>query len=269
MTVARELVDEIVAGVMQRLRQRSAAAGANGSATGSGDAAQTGFSASRLAGARDAATSEKPTEPEPVSRGCEVVRVEAPVVTADVLLAALEGRQQPARLVRLPRSAILTPAARDVLTARGLKCVREHQPEGRADRDTSAGGVSAATDGRKRFALVIVQSTPAVLAAWETLARSGQWCREMCDDVQAAGRFCIREMARGALVRAVVLTGEPDHAACLANRHRCVRAGVVDSAVDVRSAMRRWRANVFCVRPDDRLVFAWTRLFQSVAQQEV
>lgn len=278
MTVARELVDEIVAAVMGRLAERSAACGARGCGVATGSApdtrdgmqpARTGVRATpQKAGESDAAA-DAGSGPRSDAPGTEIVRVDAVVVTADVLRAALDGEPPPGRLLRVPRSAILTPAARDLIRAWGLKCLREQEPARTSVRSRAMPGAAAAEPGPRRCALVIVHGAPALLTAWETLARCPQWHREMCDGAQAAAEFCIREMARGGLERAVIAANEPDHAACLANRHRCVRATVVQNAVDVRAALRRWQPNVFCVRPDDRLVFAWTQLFEAVARADV
>ncbi|RMG38961.1 MAG: hypothetical protein D6725_06330 [Planctomycetota bacterium] len=270
MTVSRELVDAIVAGVMTRLEGRASprrepAGSVGGRRVGGGVPKPAVGASDRVSGRRDG-RSRSADPPEAATGGPQSLELNVRVVTAEVLQRALQSASKGVCVVRIPVGAIVTPAARDVLKELKLKCVRAGCGKPAPGAASGEGGPLPGTDAR-HCALVLVQSPPGLLAAWEPLRAA--WRREICSDVAAAARWCVAERARGGVSRILLVADDADHAACLANRHASVRAVVVRGPLEVRSAMRRWGANVFCVAPDQRLMFAWRRLLQAVYEPDV
>jgi hypothetical protein len=212
------LLDAIVAGVLDRLRGASAPSGSSRRDMERGNGVDRGGEARAVTAA----------EPPLIS---------SRVVTEAVLEASLHG----AKTVRFAPKTVLTPTARDYLRVHGIDW----------SYATSEPSRSQTLDGG--WAVLIVRSTTAVERVVAELFPDARRERFSCPD--DAATFAIAERARGGFARGILFAEQTHRAACLANRHTAVKAAAVRDAAEVVSIGRQLRVNVWCLDPTNRTYF--------------
>ncbi|MBI2827470.1 MAG: hypothetical protein HYX69_22575 [Planctomycetia bacterium] len=155
-----------------------------------------------------------------------------------VTLATLENRLSGVRRVVLRRGAVVTPSARDALAERGVAVLHAAGAArgdaslvlGVADLDAAAVRFDPAA-----FATALAREGIEV----ERLAETGlaSVVAELADHVERSGRL------------AVLLTGRPEAAACLANRRRGVRAVAGRDVRHTTKAIEDTAANLLALLP--------------------
>jgi len=138
----------------------------------------------------------------------DVVVLRRPVIT----LADVEGRLARARRVLVPSGAVVTPAVRDALQQRGVELQR-HGGEHPAMASVAA-----------RVAMRVVSNHWAFDPLVNLLRRDGLRVAAERSDCVIESSDRLAEQLRQPGVVAVLLSSHPSMAACLANRHRGVRA---------------------------------------------
>ena len=171
-----------------------------------------------------------------------------------VSVGTLAGRLGGVEEVHVPPRAIVTPAAADVLREAGVVLVRGEQA---APGPGCAPLVVAAaeTRGAERGLLAALAADD---MAVEQLARVGlrEAVMEWADHAVRGGRRCL------------LFTTRPHVGACLANRHRGVRAVVAERAADPHRALAEAAANVLVLDPAGWPAFALRRLVRAFVLAE-
>ncbi len=152
-------------------------------------------------------SASSPAAATPASRG---VPIGEQVVTQALLAEAING----SKLVRIGPKAILTPLARDFVRKQGLEIIRESP---RLPDATAA-----------RWQIIVTTSTPQIAGVVEGVKQNGIPCelRLSGTAAEAAGQ-AISALCRGEATKVVVFTGQPELAACLANRNERIRAAAI------------------------------------------
>ena len=171
------------------------------------------------------------------------------VITAELL----EQRADGAKRIVIGAKSILTPSARDFLNSRDLDCKRQE-----------ADGTSTAA--RTDWKAIVVQTTPAVVAALDDAGRSttDHWERELAGTVAEAVAFGVSVVSRAEAVGVVIFSNQAEAAACRANRNRQVRAAVVGDAQSVRRVKSQLGANLFCIAPAGKSYFELRNLLREI-----
>lgn len=226
----QSLVDQIVNGVLKQL----------GTADG-GDA--------RGKSARTASPTKSTTSRQGVVELAEIV------VTADVVTENI-GQ---AGTVSIPGKSIITPAAWDVIKELGLKVERPSQKSDGTKKSTESGAVPTSTANRL---LIVVRHTDAVDRLWQDLQAA--WRRELLGCPDDAAGLAISELSRGESGSVVILAEQSHRAACLANRHKSVKAAAVRDAADIKAINKQMKTNVWCVDPTGKSWFELKNLFRAI-----
>jgi hypothetical protein len=172
------------------------------------------------------------------------------VITADVLAEKVAGRSK----VVVEERAIVTPSARDWLRHNKVELIH------------GATGASASVE-MKSDKLVITQSSSQTIdRVLEDAGRksNGGWNRKSVESADEAAKKAIGEFRRESSRVIVVLTSEPEFAACLANRNEKVRAAVVADAAAVVRVKSRLDGNVFVIDPAGRSFFELRNILRRV-----
>jgi hypothetical protein len=175
------------------------------------------------------------------------------VITADVLAEKAAGRSN----VFVGERAIVTPSARDWLRRNKVELIH---------------GVTAATASveMKSDKLVITHSaSQAIDRVLEDAARqsNGGWNRKNVESADEAAKKAVGELRRESSRVIVVVTSEPEVAACLANRNEKVKAAVVADAAAVVRIKSGLDGNVFVIDPAGRSFFELRNLLKRVAEE--
>lgn len=244
MNIDAQTIDRIVAGVLKQL-----------SAKGNGAPAVLATETRRQG---DGAEHSISREAAPSGAGNGVVAINASVITADVLPGGVNNETR----VIVPLRAIVTPAAWDAASERGLEIIR--------DNAGLAAPFTDAADNELRTAaarlLIVVRHTDAVGRLAEDLR--GRWRREPVDCPDDAAALAISGICRGDASMAMIFAEQAHRAACLANRNERVKAAAIRDAVDVPIVRRQLRANVWCLDPTGRGWFELRRLLQAIEAEE-
>lgn len=222
------LVDSIVAGVLDRLRGRSAPP-----------------APVKTNGAHPAGASKQ----KPARTSSEPVVLSERVITEALLEEKLGG----ASSARFSPKAVLTPTARDYLRINEIEWAYATKA---AAQQKSSGGALAA---------LIVRSTPAVERVVADLLPGARTELLGCPD--DAAKFAIAEIVRGGFARAVIFAEQAHRAACLANRHEAIKAVAVRDAADVAAIRKQLRANVWCLDPTGRGYFELRNVVKAIAKE--
>lgn len=240
MKPSSDMVDRIVAEVLERLRSGSVAPA---------DASQSA-----------PATSVRPVIATPAAvtpaANANVVRLSQRVLTLRDLPADLRGK-----VVQAAPQAVVTPAVRDRLKELGVPLLRDGEASARSP------SVGKAAPARSPL-MVGVAELPAapqsLLSALSSrklplqqIARSGlpSVVNELGDAAARSGQL------------ALLLTGEVAAAACLANRIRGVRAAVGQSLPELQQALAAIGVNFLIVDPR-RPLFPLVRVIETFYQAE-
>jgi len=180
------------------------------------------------------------------------------VITADVVAEKVGNQKN----VVVGARAIVTPSARDWLRHNKVELI--HQPTV-ASAGASAG--AAASAEVKSDKLVITHSAGLTIdRVLEDAGRqtNGGWNRKSVDSADEAAKKAIGELRRENSRVIVVLTSEPEVAACLANRNEQVKAAVVADAAAVARVKSGLDGNVFVADPAGRSFFELRNILRRV-----
>jgi hypothetical protein len=183
------------------------------------------------------------------SRPTQATVGELVLVERVVSVRELEGKLTGVVRVLVPRGAVFTPAARDLLKEK---------------RIAVASAVATATNKTaKRVTLGIAETTfdPAALVG--ELTRDG-WQVERLPQVglvSVSDELCEQVVKGG--VRGLLITEQTAAALCLANRHRGVRAALAGDPVSLAATIEQVAPNTLVVDPRGKSQFAWKRLLKT------
>lgn len=154
------------------------------------------------------------------------------------------------RRIRVAARAILTPTARDFIRERGIEVVRA---------PAAARPVAASCQ-------VIVTSAPPQVAAALAALRSGGFHLDerLLGSAQEAADQSVSALSRGEAAIVVVLTGEPERVACLANRNGAVRGAPVRDGGMLAALRASFDPNLFTIDPAGRSQFDLRQLLKGV-----
>jgi len=187
---------------------------------------------SRLVTCDEPASEPETDRTEPEAQHGTSVSFSNRVITEDILASQVNGH----RVIRIPSAAILTPSARDWL--RGRKVEMFH-----AETDTH-------TAGQARWLAIVHSGSMAVSSVLEDAGRSVSLKTGTVATAAEAARTAVLDLRSGDVHGAIVLSGESEAVACLANRETCCRAAVVKTVADVRRVQDSMGCNLFAVAPD-------------------
>ena len=178
------------------------------------------------------ATAPVAAEPKP-----NAVELLSPVITADMLEATVTAGQG----LRIGRTSILTPSARDWLSAKRTAWSR-------LDRHSSQ---HAAVGGQRvRWQIILQTVTPTVKALHDGIRRLADgWKIELVGQPLEAATLATNLVNTAECDGVVVFTEQAELIACRANRNDRVRAAVVHGPKQWEQVMRTLSANVVCINP--------------------
>ncbi len=177
-------------------------------------------------------------------------RLSQDIITADLLAENAAGQNA----VEVSSRAIVTPSAKDWLRHNKVELTRGTR--------TQASSASKSSDW-----LVVVHSAgETVEKVLEDASRSGSIGsdRESVANATSAAKAAGEAVAGGGR-GVVVISGEPEVVACLANRSESVRAAVVADAAAVARVKAGLNGNVFVVDPAGRSYFELRNLLRRIA----
>jgi hypothetical protein len=166
-----------------------------------------------------------------------VVELVAPVITADLLQSSVRSGQT----LRIGRSSILTPSARDWLNAKKLAWSR-------LERQAGVNGASA--DSRVRWQIILQTVTPTVRALQDGLRTLAEGIKiELVGQPVEATVLATNLINTAECDGVVIFTEQAELIACKANRSDRVRAAVMQNSKQWELVMRTLSANVVCISP--------------------
>lgn len=151
-----------------------------------------------------------------------------PVITADVLQQHVNG----SRSFRIGKNSLLTPTAHDYIRTHGLTW----------SRATAATSNNVAT-----WLALVVKSAPHVTGALDQLTAT--WRQELLSTAGEAARRAVSAISRAEADGVVIITDNPQAAACLGNRSPNIRAAAVTDANDLDAAIKAIGVNLVTIDP--------------------
>jgi hypothetical protein len=161
----------------------------------------------------------------------------------------LEGKLDGVERIVVPRGAVVTPSARDLLRERKITIASAVSvARAKWSRQIVLG---VAETGCDAASLVGVLSGEGVMV--ERLPNVGlvNVVDELCQHVSKGGAW------------GLILTGQTAAAVCLANRHSGVRAASAANATAIVQAVSSVDANVLAIDPSGKSGFEWKRLIRA------
>lgn len=226
-----QLIESIVAGVMDRLRERNALA-------------------TTAAPVLHAKPSNTPAAPDQAAaKSDEPVRIMSRVVTEAVLEDQLAGR----RHVQFTANSVLTPTARDYL--------RIHKIEW--SRGAARGGHTVTADTFRVLAILVHEAEALQAILRDRLPDARQ---ELLGCVDDAARLAASELARGAVETVFIFARQTHRAVCLANRQRAVRAAAPRDLMDISLIQGQLRVNTWCLDPTGRGPFELRNMLKRITE---
>ena len=175
------------------------------------------------------------------------------VITADTLASKTNGRTT----IRIVRSSLLTPSARDYLRAHGISV---EWPVTDSTQAASAG----------HWAAIVVSKTAVVEQAVDDLTRTGgvEMARQLVGTIKEAVETAVSGLCRAETAGVVIFASNPERVVCLANRNCRIRAAAVADIQALKSARCQIGANLICIDPEGRSYFELRRLLQELTTGE-
>jgi hypothetical protein len=243
--VNQALVDEIVSGVLAKLQSaspRPVAPKPIPQATVPTQVAPAAAPANSL-------VSTAPSIPAPPVASA-VVELLGPIITADILEHSLKAGQS----LRIGRSSILTPSARDWLQ-------HKRTPWSRQDR-----GESPSNGPAVKWQIILQTVTPTVRSLQDGLRRLADgWKIEIVGQPGEAAKMAIHTVNTAECDGVVIFTEQADLVACQANRNERVRAAVMQNSKQWEQVIRTLSANVVCISPIGRTFIELRNLLRDCA----
>jgi hypothetical protein len=213
----------------------------------------------QLAGGGDGAARVVTAETQSHGGRAENVSLTENVVTAEVLLAHVDGQSR----IAVRDRAIVTPAAWDAAKERRIEIVRASTTV--AERGSEK-AVTAKRQGNPTGVglpqLLVVHSTDAVERLWDDIR--DRWRRELLGCPDDAAALATSAICRGETSMVAILATQTHRAACLANRNENVKAAAIRDAGDVRTIRKQLRANVWCLDPTAKSWFELRTLLRTI-----
>ena len=179
-----------------------------------------------------------------------VVELLAPIITAEVLERAV----RPGQPLRIGRTSILTPSARDWLNSKRMTFSRQ-------DRS-----LAMAAGTRGRWQVILQTVTPTVRALQDGLRRfSDSWKVELVGQPLEAAALAVSLINQAECDGVVVFTEQAELIACHSNRNDRVRAAVMHSSQQWEQVLRTLSANVVCISPLGRTFVELRNLLRDCA----
>ena len=204
------LIDQIVAEVLGKLRQRMANAPNRPLARISEQASTNGSSYESSLELHDA-------------------------VITEAMIKLSHRREQ---TIRIAPKAILTPTARDYIRSQNISVIRSGKANGNATRSSAQSGKIIASHLPDSVQSLLADVRRNAQAVWSVETESG--VLPVVERVRSI-------ICRGEAPQAVVFAKNCQRVSCLVNRNPHCRATVVKGANDVRTARAEIGANVICV----------------------
>jgi hypothetical protein len=199
---------------------------------------------------RTATVASTPVESKPTA-----VDLISPVITADVL----ENAVRPGQALRIGRSSILTPSARDWLNAKRISWTRQ-------DKSAASGSTASGSTSKFRWQLVLQTVTPSVQALHEGLRRLADgWKIELVGQPMEAAALATSLINTADCDGVVVFSEYAEFIACKANRNERVRAAVMHNSKQWELVTRTLGANVVCISPVGRTFVELRNLLRECA----
>lgn len=190
---------------------------------------------------------------QPVTPKLNVAELIVPVITADLL----ENSVRPGQTLRIGRTSILTPSARDWLNSHKTAWSRQ---------DRSAGANGSKTAGRANWQIILQTVTPSVRALHDGLRRLAEgWKIELVGLPLEAAALAISRISTADCDGVVIFTEQAELIACKANRNDRVRAAVIQNNKQWEQVMRTLSANVVCISPIGRTFIELRNLLRDCA----
>lgn len=179
-----------------------------------------------------------------------VVELSGPIITADLLEQSLRAGQS----LRIGRTAILTPSARDWLGARRTPWTRQ---------DKSGSGSGAV---RAKWQIILQTVTPTVRSLHDGLRRlSDGWKIELVGLPLEAAKLATNLVSTAECDGVVIFAEQAELVACQANRHERIRAAVMQNSKQWEHVIRTLGANVVCISPIGRTFMELRNLLRDCA----
>ena len=161
----------------------------------------------------------------------KAVRVDEPVITQALLAESVNGSAR----VSIGAKAILTPSARDFVRTRGIEIIREKsQPTART----------------ARCQVIVARSSPQAESALDALRQEGIIRdRKLSGTPAEAAGLATSALCRGEADLVIILTDQPELAACLANRNEQIRAAAAGDSPSIERVARSMQPNLLAVNP--------------------
>lgn len=176
-----------------------------------------------------------------------IATIDNPIVTHEVLEQSIGS----ATRVRILPRAIVTPSARDYIRQRGIEIIRES-------------GV-AKQPVQIRAKVFVTAATPQVSAAIESLQAEGIACEKRLPGTtaEAAGE-ATSALCRGEAAVVLIVTGEPELAACLANRNAMIRATPLSNLSALVAIRATLNPNLIAINPAGKTQFELRQLLKEI-----
>jgi len=173
------------------------------------------------------------------------------LIVSEKVISATQLEKQLAGVERLivPRGAVITPMARDLLREKNVAV---------------ASAVSRATTTSDKKQLVLAFDTDHELKSLTNWIADTGISHERLPKTEltaAIDQLCQRVTSNNAL--GMIITHKTTAALCLANRHRGIRAALAASIDAVTEAAKSIAANVLIVDPTGKTSFEWKRLLNT------
>lgn len=193
------------------------------------------------------------SSPTPLAPKPDFAELLVPVITADLL----ENSVRPGQALRIGRTSILTPSARDWLNSKRTAWSRQ-------ERSTGANGSKSAS--RAQWQIILQTVTPSVRALHEGLRRLSEgWKIEIVGLPLEAAALATSRISTAECDGVVIFTEQAELIACKANRNDRVRAAVIQNSKQWEQVMQTLSANVVCISPIGRTFIELRNLLRDCA----
>lgn len=237
-SVNQTLIDQIVANVLAQLQSGPARPVAQQVRS---EATVPATQVSAAVVTADASGESKPVE------------LFVPIITADLLESSVRSGQK----VRIGRTSILTPSARDWLQSKRTAWTRNER---------NGGSTTTSSVGHARWQIILQTVTPSVRALHDGLRRLPEGCKiELVGQPSEAVTLATNQIATAECDGVVIFTEQAELIACKANRHERVRAAVIQNSKQWEHVVRTLGANVVCISPVGRTFIELRNLLRDCA----
>lgn len=190
---------------------------------------------------------EAPGQPDSKS---SVLLLPEKVLTADILEEKARGYAK----IQTGPGTVITPAARDWLRKRNVHVLRGSTPVDRIAVPV------------QKLALIQAGTLAVERLLDAASGSSSRWNQRRTVTVEEAAEQARRAIAERKFGLVLLLTEEPERAACLANREEAVRAAAVTSSQDVARVRTSMNCNVFAVNSRNGSFYELLRMVKRIGE---